>query len=200
LGLFAALAVAACGGGDTATVYATDTSAEVTTATTVVVTDTTLVSTTTAPETTTTTEAAADPLLDAALAAAGVYTGTRTNTTFDSEGDAGLTMTVSDSGDVSLEWDLGGFVFGAADPDGETTALNVADLAGGRVITSALSGDIEIVVSNDFTQLTMDAEDVPAPGIQTFRATAQWAPDGSTSGTYVVEFEGNEAPAEAPLR
>ncbi len=34
--------------------------------------------------------------------------------------DSSTAMTVTEDGDVSMVWDLGGFVFGTSDPDGET--------------------------------------------------------------------------------
>ena len=145
--------------------------------------------------TTTLPEPEPDPLLEGALAAAGSYAGSWTNTTFGSTGDAGLTMTVTDEGDVSMEWDLGGFVFGATDPDGETHTLNVSQLAGGTTLSTGLFGDVEVSVSEDFATITFDADNVPTPGIQAFSATATWSDDGTITGTYVVEFDGGGEPA-----
>lgn len=199
------LVAAACGGGEPAS---TDTSADVVTTSAVTTpgaTDNTAASvaattttTTEAPveESTTTTEAAPDPSIEAALAAAGTYTGSWTNTTFGSTGDAGMTMTVSEAGDVTMEWDLGGGVFGVGDPDGENQTLNVADMVGGRTVTTALFGDMGVTVSADFVTITLDAENVPTSGIQAFRATATWSDDGTIAGIYVVEFDGGGAPAE----
>jgi hypothetical protein len=136
-----------------------------------------------------------EPGLEAALAAAGTYTGTWTNTTFTTSGAATLTLTVGEDGAVTMEWDLGGGVFGGGDPDGENQALNVGDLEGGITITSALFGEMLVASSGEFGTLTMDAEDVPAGGIQAFRATATFGDDGTITGTYVVEWEDGGDPA-----
>ena len=199
LGLAILMMAGACGGSDSTDTSASPLSTEPATSSP---TDSSTATTegppptTGAPAPTTTTTAAPDPLLTAALAAGGVYSGSWTNTTFGSTGDAGLTMTVTEDGDVSMVWDLGGFVFGASDPDGETQVLNVSRLAGGTTLATGLFGDLDIGVSEDFGTLTLDAENVPTAGIQAFRATLTWSDDGTITGTYVVEFDGGGTPAE----
>ena len=194
-----ALIVYACGSSDTTTTTkraAPETEATVATeaAETTEAPASTEAPATTAEETTTTVEDV-DVALEAAMAAAGTYAGTWTNTTFGSTGAASMTMTVTEAGDVSMDWDLGGGVFGFGDPDGENQGLNVADLADGEMVSTTLFGDMQVTVSTDFTRLTLDAEDVPAAGIQAFRALATWSADGSITGTYEVEFEGGGDPA-----
>ena len=141
-------------------------------------------------------EAEVDDDLEAAMGAAGTYTGTWTNTTFGSSGQATLTLTVTEDGGVTMEWDLGGGVFGAGDPDGESQAINIADLEAGAMITTDLFGDVLFSAADEFRTHTMDAKDVPAAGIQAFRAIATFGEDGTITGTYVVEWEDGGAPAE----
>lgn len=119
-----ALVAFACGDDDTA---ATDGSA-VTTASTAAPAETT--TTTAAPVTTSapeTTEAAPNPLVVAALEFEGRHSGEWNNTTFGSSGSIDLTIEVDEAAEVLIvTTDLGGFVFGGADPDPITYELDLS--------------------------------------------------------------------------
>jgi len=150
--------------------------------------------TTAAPTTTAAPATTADPLAEIGALLAqytGAYEGTWNNTTFGSEGpivgsiefDAAaltLTMTV----------DLGGFVFGAFDPDPEVTVISLADLAvspgGTMTITSATFGELVVSVTADGIEVF--GADVPDPQIATILVTGPVTPEGFDL-TYLIEFE-----------
>ncbi len=190
------LLAAACGGTDTSNTEADTAATQGTQAPATTAAPGTTAAPTTVPEATTTTAEEIDPALEAALAGAGTYVGTWSNTTFGSEGPASMTFAVAEDGTVSIDWDLGGFVFGLDDPDAESQTLNVADITDGLTFTTALLGEVTVSVNEDFTSMTTEAPDVPAARIEAFRAIATWNDDGSISGTYEVTFEDGGDPAE----
>jgi hypothetical protein len=183
--LTAVLVFAACGGDDD-----DDDDASATT-TTAASSDTTAASSdTTAASSDTTSVAAEDPLLEVIRGLAGGYSGTWTNSTFGSTGSADMTITLDEeAGVVTAELDLGGNVFGEADPGPETfeIALDVNNLGNPFTVTSATFGEVTSQLADDGT-ITIDAPDVPGDRIATFSATAQFTATG-WDGTYTVAFE-----------
>lgn len=196
-----ALVAAACGddAGSTTSTEAMDTS------TTEAMTDTSEAMTTTTEAMTTSTEAmtttTADPMaaMYAELEAyAGTYTGQWNNTTFGSDGSIEWSLSLDEeSGAVVLGVDLGGFVFGASDPDPEEFSLPFADLIAGMgsaTIDSATFGQLQVTVGEDGT-IELRGDDVPGDRIASILITGTFTPDGGDLG-YVVEFEDGGAPAE----
>ena len=196
------LVAAACGDDDAAT---TTTAASITTeaATTTAAPVTTEAATTTAAPTTvapTTTEAAtttADPLASLAVDLAeysGGFTGKWVNTTFGSEGPIeGMIEVDADAMTLTITVDVGGFVFGAFDPDPEVFTVSLADVtvtAGGVTLDGMVSetfGGMDLGFTDD--GIDMYSEDVPDAGIATIRVTGPVTPAGADL-TYVIEFEG----------
>lgn len=139
-----ALLAAACGDDDTAT---TSTAAATTT--------TAAATTTTAGADTTTT--AGDDGTAARVAAAqeleGDYEGEWNNTTFGSTGPVTATVEVdADSAIAQFTLDLGGNVFGAADPDPFTVEVDLTQ-DGPYQFTTDLMGDSEFTIDEDGTVL-----------------------------------------------
>jgi hypothetical protein len=157
---------------------------------------------------TTTTEAmtttTADPM--AAVYAefeayAGTYTGEWTNTTFGSTGSIEWGMTIDEgAGALVLDVDLGGNVFGAADPEPEQFTLPFADLAasmGETTIESDTFGTLQATVGEDGT-IEVRGDDVPGDRIASIVVTGSFTPDGGDLD-YVIEFEGGGDPAEGTV-
>jgi hypothetical protein len=183
--------LAACGDDDTATTAAPSTTAPAPSTTEAP--PTTTAPPTTAAETTTTVDPLAS-LAEAMIGFTGTFSGEWHNTTFDSRGP----ITASIAFDamamaVILEVDLGGFVFGASDPDPEELAIQVADLdlgEGGAItatVTSATFGDLEIGFAGDV--ISVEGADVPGDRIATIAVTGNMTADGADL-QYVLEFEG----------
>ncbi len=165
------LLVGACGGDSattTTTVAGTTTTAAATTTTTVA-------------GTTTVDEVAAR--VAAAAALAGDYTGEWHNLTFGSTGGIAAGFTVDEAGaTASLTLDLGGNVFGAADPDPFTIDF---DLTAGEPYagTSDLLGDYTVAVQPD-GHVVITAPQVPGLGLEAiFEADIV---DGAVVGTYDI--------------
>jgi hypothetical protein len=173
----------------TTTAAAATTTAAPATTTTAAATTTTAAPTTTAdPE-----EAARAARIAAAAALAGTWEGEWRNLTFGSDGPIEAEVTVNEEAAFALMTvDLGGFVFGADDPEPVTIEF---DLVGptpyetrfgvfGRVTT-------DIAADGSFT---MTAPDVPGDRIASMAVEGQIAPTGFTA-TYTIEFEGGGDPA-----
>jgi hypothetical protein len=189
----------ACGGraGTSTTAGTADTPPPTTTA---APTTTTAAPTTTLAPTTTTTTAATDaPLLAVVQGFSGEWAGTWTNTTFGSTGPADATLEVLDDGSIVATIDLGGSVFGQADPDEERWIVNLADLAQPVIVQSATFGEITLIVSIEGARLT--AVDVPADGIANFQLDARFDVGPRIIGTYIVGFDdGSIAEGTADLQ
>jgi len=192
------LVAAACGDDDAAT---TTTAAPVTTeaATTTAAPVTTEAATTTtaAPVTTEAATTTADPLASLAAeldAYSGGFTGQWVNTTFGSEGPIeGMIDVDTEAMTLTITVDIGGFVFGAFDPDPETFTVSLSDITmtadgislGG--LASEAFGAMELGFTDD--GIDMFSDDVPDAGIASIRVTGPVAPEGADL-TYVIEFEG----------
>lgn len=167
------VAAAACGGGNTSTTPPTTT----TTATTVPSTTTTSVPSTTV-----------DPIaarVAAASALAGEYTGTWSNTTFGSTGSVTAVVTVdATAGTVTIDLDLGGTVFGAADPDPTVITF---DLAGGGPYSGAneVFGEFTLRTDGLPDRLDLDAPSVPGLGGLALTVEIELSEDGIT-GAYTI--------------
>ena len=175
-----ALIAAACGGDD---------GAAVTTA------PTTTAPTTTAPTTT------ADPAayrLSLATIFAGEWTGSWENATYGTTGPIAAAVAV-DTGSLAaiLTVDLGGAVFGAGDPAPFEVTIDLT-AAPPYAATTAVLGELSLVVEVDGA-FTLEAPDVPAAGIASFRASGRATSAGITLD-YTVGFEdGGEATGTADL-
>jgi len=173
LTLAVALVAAACGDDDAATGDTTAaTSAPASTgapastaapASTEATTASTSAPTTSTAVTTTTTEAAGNPLLEAALQFAGAYVGAWNNTTFGSTGAIETTIEVDEAAETAtVTMDLGGFVFGGADPDPIVTVMDLTTEPPYET-TNGLLGDASIDFALD-GMLTLTAPAVPGLG------------------------------------
>ena len=212
LALLAALSLvlAACSDDDAAPTTVADTAAVTTTqaATTEATTSTTttIAATTTTTEPTTTTTAAAttteDPLADtiaAALELVGDYGGDWENTTFGSVGSVAASIAVdTGAGTMSVTVDLGGLVFGLSDPNPETIVIDLRSLFPLR-FTSELLGEATLFISDDRQRVTVEALDVPAPGIQSMRVEVIDAGDDAISMVYLIQFEDGGGEAEGTV-
>ncbi|MCB2224174.1 MAG: hypothetical protein KQH83_08370 [Actinobacteria bacterium] len=186
-----ALVAAGCGGDGADTTEAPSTTGAA--ATTAAPTTTEAATTTTAAATTTT----EDPMAAVAAEVApfeGGYTGTWNNTTFGSEGEFIAEVSYDAAAmEVAFTVDLGGFVFGASDPEPETFVVPLADLAaaaasGSMTIMSSTFGEMQVTVGDG--GLEMYSDTVPDPGIATISVTGSFTPDGFELD-YVIEFTGS---------
>lgn len=118
----------------------------------------------------------------------GQWSGDWNNTTFGSTGTVTLTITVNDDGTADFTLDVDGQVFGAADPPAMTfSGTYDADGAHIAVTGDALFGDVTIDATADGA-FTLDAINIPAPGIAGFSALGTATPDG-VDMTYIVTFD-----------
>jgi len=147
-------------------------------------------SSTTTPAPTTAT-AGIDPIIEAAKATVGEYTGEWTNTTFGSTGPMTASIDVADDGTATLAMDLGGLVFGESDPDPEVLTFGVLDVVQGVDVESAVFGTVTLKQS--LGGLTMSARDVPSSRIGSVQIIVRLGSDGTVSGTYEIIFEGETA-------
>lgn len=135
--------------------------------------------------------APADSLIAGLKAIEGTYRGPWTNTTFGSSGTAEATLAVDvDTGAVRVTLALTGNVFGVPAPAPETVELQLGSAAAGQPIqaTSTLFGPVTATLQPD-QSLVIEANDVPAAGIATFRMVVTMS--GTTiDATYTVGFEG----------
>lgn len=192
----ASLVLAACGGDDDDSTEATGTTEATDAPSTEAPPDTG------APDATTTSAApdttpSEDPLLDVLRSFEGDYSGNWSNTTFGSTGTATGTIDLDeDAGVINADVDLGGNVFGEADPDPESFAISIDldDLGKPYTVTSDKFGDVTATLSADGS-ITVEAADVPGPSIATFSATVTFTGSGF-EGTYTVTFEGGGSNAE----
>ena len=178
------LLVASCGGG--ATEPSGEVAATSTTGSQATTSSAPAAAPTTVPAATTAT-AAVDPLLQAVAGIAGSYEGEWRNTTFGSTGPIEITLTVEDDGTVTVEMDLGGFVFGESDPDPESMVFNISDTTEGATVESVVFGTMTLSIAGAGFQI--DAPDVPSDSIASMQVVAAYA-EGSFTGTYTIEFEG----------
>lgn len=110
-----------------------------------------------------TTEAAGNPLLDTALEFAGGYLGAWNNTTFGSTGAIETTIEVDEAAETAtVTMDLGGFVFGGADPDPIVTVMDLTTEPPYET-TNNLLGDASVDFALD-GMLTLTAPAVPGLG------------------------------------
>jgi hypothetical protein len=165
-------------------------------------------STSAAPTTTaaaaTTTEASTtteDPVayrVTLATILAGEWVGDWRNTTYASTGAVLAGIRVDAAGlAATVTIDLGGAVFGGADPAPFELVVDLS-AAPPYTATTALLGEITLVVT-DTGAFTLEAADVPAAGIATFWATGT-AGSERMDLEYTVAFEdGSEAAGRATL-
>ncbi|MBU1493855.1 MAG: hypothetical protein KKE89_08330 [Actinobacteria bacterium] len=192
-----ALIAAACGDDDagTATTAAPTTQAATSQAPTTAAATTEAPTTTDAPTTTeavTTTEDLGVVIAAMVEPYVGGYEGTWNNTTFGSEGDiTGNLAFDAATQTITLDLDIGGFVFGAFDPEPETFVLSLADVVPGAgvvlTVPSETFGDLAVTLTAD--GLEFFGADVPDPGIASIRLTGPVTP-GAFDLAYVIEFEG----------
>lgn len=191
------LVAAACGDDDagTATTAAPATTEAATTTAAPVTTE--AATTTAAPATTEAVTTTADPV--AAMAAelapyAGDFTGEWVNTTFGSEGPIEATIALdTEAMTLTITLDIGGFVFGAFDPDPETLSISLENItftpdgvALGGVVSDTFG---ELGLAFDSDGIDMYSGDVPDLGIATIQFTGPVTPEGADLA-YVIEFEG----------
>jgi hypothetical protein len=196
-----ALVAAACGddpSAPTSTTVVTTTTAGASTTAGQTTTTAAASTTTVAPATTTTVDPAA-PRIALALIFAGEWEGEWANTTYGSTGPIALTIAVdAEARTAALNIDLGGSVFGAGDP---APFDFVADLTAASPFTAEtpLLGEAEFDVEASGA-FTLEAGDVPAAGITSFRAVGRATSAGITL-EYTVGFDdGGEAVGTADLR
>lgn len=196
-----ALAFSSCGDDDTGSETPAPTSAPTTAApsgtTAAPATEAPPAPTTAAPAATTTTTAApattttAPPatgsaaFIAAAIAYVGSYEGEWNNTTFGSSGSIEVTIVEAntEAGFVLVQIDLGGNVFGAADPDPFTLEIftnGPDDLESG--FTSFLSASSFEIDENGMFTLTADAQGLGLPIV-----IQGGVVDGGFAGTYTIE-------------
>jgi hypothetical protein len=148
--------------------------------------------TSTTGETSSTTTAGDDADLARARAAVGTWTGTWTNDTFGSTGPASLILSIDEEAQtLDAVLDIGGNVFGGADPDAETFSMPL--LPGTYEGSSAVFGSYAVTVNADST-LEIVATEMPAIPAGTFTVSASVDGD-SFSGTYEVDFGDGRDPA-----
>ncbi|HSG79984.1 MAG TPA: hypothetical protein VLD62_10425, partial [Acidimicrobiia bacterium] len=164
---------------------------------------TTAAATTTAAPTTTTTAApttTADPAaaarvarISTAAALAGTWEGEWRNTTFGSDGpiDAEVTVNV-EAAFALMTVDLGGFVFGADDPEPATIEFDLV-VPSPYETRFGVFGRVETDIAADGS-FTMVAADVPGDRIASMVVEGQITPTSLTA-TYTIEFEGGGDPA-----
>lgn len=124
---------------------------------------------------------------------AGDWEGEWRNLTFGSVGPIVATVTVNDdAGFLLANIDLGGFVFGAQDPDPAVIEL---DLVAGPPYErpGSLLGQTQTQIAADGS-FTVTAPDVPGDRIASMVIEGQIGPD-SFVATYTIEFEAGGDPA-----
>lgn len=121
---------------------------------------------------------------------AGAHSGSWTNTTFGSQGNITIDLTVNPDGTAQMTLDVDGIVFGLLDPD----PLVIGGTYDARAITftgeSDLFGPFTMRVGTD-NSISMDAPSVAAVGIDRLevRGTIDEA-SGLLEATYTVYFTG----------
>ena len=147
------------------------------------------------PATTEPTDATPSPSVDASQPAevdvsgfVGSYTGTWTNTTFDSTGPVTMDIQAdADAGTFAVVIDLDGSVFGAGDPEPFTFE------GGFTADGGATSGSSPVLGSFTFTidgqgEWQLNAPDVPDTRVAAFTVSGT-AQGGAVNATYAVIFE-----------
>lgn len=162
----AIVVLAACGSGDGAAPTTTAVS-------------TTAVSTT-AP-TTTTSVAAPGP----GALLAGTYAGVWENATFRSSGSVEVAISFAGK-QVTIAFDLGGNVFGLADPDPATVVID-AGAGSPYTFTTDLLGETTLAI-DDIGTVEITATDIPAPGIASLVVFGVMSPEGGEF-EYTIDFE-----------
>ena len=132
--------------------------------------------------------AGAAPGFEQYTAFSGQWSGDWSNTTFGSTGTVTLTITVNDDGTADFSLDVDGNVFGGVDPPALTfSGTYDADGAHIAVTGDALFGDVTIDATADGA-FTLEATNIPAPGIAGFSSEGTATPDG-VDMTYTVTFD-----------
>lgn len=119
---------------------------------------------------------------------AGEYQGTWTNSTFGTKGSVEARLALPQDGTATFSVDVGGLVFGLVDPEPKTFSgvYNVQEvyfsandeLFGNFVVSIKPSGE-----------LTMQAPNVSAPGIDRFEVNGVFA-NGAINARYVIFMKG----------
>ena len=95
---------------------------------------------------------------------------------------SGTTMTV--------DIDLGGNVFGQADPPPETFTIDTAAVAaGGAAVDSEVFGPMTITVTSANT-VEMRADAIPNPRLDGIVSTITFGPNGTATGSYEITSGG----------
>ena len=188
LALVVALIAAGCGDDDATDSDTSTSSTAAATSSTVAATSSTAASSTTQPAATTeatTTTAAGNPALDAALAREGSYEGQWNNTTFGSSGAISITIDVDEAAQFAvITLDLGGNVFGAADPDPVVHELDLVSTPDTVDQSDELFGDATATMDLD-GHFVLVAPMVPGLGGLMITIEGDFTPTGF-SGTYVI--------------
>jgi len=173
-------------GSSPATTAAATTKAPAATTTT---TEAAATTTTAAATTTTTTTEAPNPLLEMARAVEGSWTGEWNNITFGSTGPITGDFTLDEAAmELVVNSDVGGFVFGASDPDPEMFTLPIS--AGDHSGTSPAFGDwtLSIDESGAFKLVAINITTLPG-GTFTLEGNLS---DSGVDATYTVDFGAGE--------
>jgi len=117
------------------------------------------------------------------------FQGIWNNTTFGSDGGVELDVELTESR-LSGVLDLGGFVFGATDPDPVVfdAPIDESGVATAHVVGNATFGDLTFAIDTRAGTLLLDAPDVPGTRIQSMVVNGNFSPAG-IAGTYRIEFE-----------
>lgn len=149
------------------------------------------------PEEQSTSSASAMSPNQGAFESAGVYagnwSGSWTNHTFGSTGDARMTIDVSPDGTASLTLDLDGLVFGLVDPEAATYPGSYTE--GGAVFIVSddpVFGELSIVVDPGGNVL-VSAPDVPSSNILSLSATGSLTTEALHLDYLVLFLEGTSA-------
>ena len=124
----------------------------------------------------------------------GGFIGEWVSTTFGSDGPIEVAVELdAEAITLAISPDIGGFVFGAIDPDPETLSIALENItftpdgvALGGVVSETF-GELGLAFNAD--GIDMYSGDVPDLGIATIQFTGPVTPEGADLA-YVIEFEG----------
>jgi hypothetical protein len=141
------------------------------------------------PAPTETPEPTMAPGYEMAMQYSGTWEGTWKNTTFGSEGPITITGTVYQDGTVTMEVDVGGFVFGLIDPDPQTyTGTYDANGVLFSILDDPIFGQLEVEMDFNGTFSAM-ADLIPEASIASMQVSGTFG-DGMAQGEYMIEFAG----------